>query len=97
MLGAFRDFLIERAVVRENHVPYYIKWVAACYVEIGEPSDEIVSTGEKAGFLGRMSANHQDWQVAQADDALRLYEYFLTSQRNVVAAPGVSRMMYGCH
>ncbi len=87
MLGVFRDFLIERAVVRKNHVPYYIKWVAACYAEIDGPSDKIVSSGEKAGFLGRMSANHQDWQVAQADNALRLYEYFLTSQRNVAADP----------
>lgn len=36
---------------------------------------------KRVNFSGSYSKNHEDWQVNQADNALRLYSYFLSSQR----------------
>lgn len=59
-------------------VPYYIKWVSECSNFLREPIQNIISTDRKQRFLKELSKNHEDWQVKQADYALRLYNFFLS-------------------
>lgn len=89
MLDTFRAFLLERGVVPRKNLPYYVKWVAGCYSSLDKPSHQVVSRDEKDRFLKNLSTTHEDWQVNQADDALRIYEYFLSAPRKIAAEPRV--------
>ena len=78
MLGAFREYLAEKAVVRERHVPYFVRWVSQCYAFLELPLETRVNSDQRQEFLRYLSKRHDDWQVKQADHALRLYDYFLS-------------------
>lgn len=80
MLSAFKDYLIGKAVVREKYVSYYLKWVADCYSFLDKSNAEILSREDKEQFLKRLAKTNEDWQVNQADNALRIYGYFLSSK-----------------
>jgi hypothetical protein len=63
MFSGFRDYLINKAVVKEKYVPYYIKWVAGCYAFLDEPGVEAhVSPEDKERYLGHLSKTNEDWQ-----------------------------------
>ncbi len=78
MLGAFREYLAEKAVVRERYVPYFVRWVSECYAFLELPLENRLSSDQRQEFLRYLSKRHEDWQVKQADHALRLYDYFLS-------------------
>ncbi len=33
MIGAFKDYLAERALIKENQLPYYLRWVTLTEVQ----------------------------------------------------------------
>ena len=48
-----------------------------------------LTSDQKKEFLSEMAKRHEDWQVKQADTALRLYDYFLAnSVKPLVGGPG---------
>lgn len=90
MLTQFKDYLVSKGTVRDKYIPYYCKWVADCYTACNAQNSTILSPQKKQFFLKQMAKDHEDWQVKQADAALRLYEYFLTShekKQSSVSAP----------
>ena len=80
MFGAFRQFLLRKASIKPQYIPFYLKWVSDCYAYLDTPSDSRLSSEQKKQFLSHMAKNHEDWQVKQADAALRLYDYFLSCE-----------------
>ncbi len=90
-LGAFKDYLNERGVVQGNHVPYYLNWIQTCYAMFSKPADRILSREEQDHFLNDLALTPAGWQVEQANDALRLYEYYLSSKDPVIRDRGLSR------
>ena len=74
----FQDYLLSKAHIKSSYVPYYIKWVSQCYGFLDESIRNIISPDHKQRFLKELSRNHQDWQVRQADYALRLYDFSLS-------------------
>jgi integron integrase len=80
MLELFTRFLIEKERVPEKNIPYYLKRVADCYRFFDLPNTLTLDNDQQARFLKHISKHAEDWQVQQADRALRLYGYFL-SQR----------------
>jgi hypothetical protein len=78
MLGAFREYLAQKAVVRERYVPYFVRWAAECYAFLELSLENRLSSDQRQEFLRYLSKRHEDWQVKQADHALRLYDYFLS-------------------
>ena len=86
MLRAYESFLIKKGSVKSQSVPYYLKWVSDCYGFLNEPLSNRLGSEQKKQFLSEMAKQHEDWQVKQADTALRLYDYFLS--KNVTPAIG---------
>jgi len=78
MLRDYESFLTRKGNVKPLNIPYYVKWVSDCYRFLNESESERLSSDQKGQFLSRMAKNHEDWQVKQADTALRLYDYFLS-------------------
>ncbi|MCX6353457.1 MAG: integron integrase [Candidatus Aureabacteria bacterium] len=79
MSSRFKDFLVNKAHIKDQYIPYYLKWVSDCYLFIGEAETSVLSTEQKQRFLKHLSKTHEDWQVNQADNSLRLYSFFISS------------------
>ncbi|RMG36812.1 MAG: integron integrase, partial [Methanobacteriota archaeon] len=80
MQQKFLTFLREYGKIQEKHIPFYRHWVSSAYRFSGKPEVEPLSLAEKQAYLQHLAGNHPDWQVEQADRALRLYDYFLSRQ-----------------
>jgi hypothetical protein len=79
MLRAYEAFLTKKGMVKTQYVPYCLKWVSHCYGFLNEPLTRRIGNEKKKEFLSHIEKRrHEDWQVKQADTALRLYEYFLS-------------------
>ena len=83
MLQVFNQFLSAKERIPEKNIPYYVKWVSDCYRYFDIPETQPLTNDQNAKFLNHLAKKHEDWQVQQADRALRLYGYFLSRrQRN---------------
>lgn len=55
------------------------------------PISDLITIDQKKQFSSHMAKNHEEWQIKQADTALRFYNYFLSNhQRNLVSKYGDS-------
>ncbi|MFQ5586692.1 MAG: integron integrase [Thermodesulfobacteriota bacterium] len=77
MLDTFQAYLAQTAHIKEKHIPYYVKWVADCYTFLDQDVARHLTSDQKRVFLHDMEKSHEEWQVRQADHALRLYTFFL--------------------
>jgi hypothetical protein len=75
MLSSFEDHLTQKALVKEKYVPFYMKWVSDCYAFLNIPDSMILNLEQKMQFLKNLVKTHEDWQVKQASNALRLYNF----------------------
>lgn len=80
MLESFKQFLSSKGKVNDKYIPFYLKWVTEGYRFLDIPLSQLITNEQKSQFLKYLSKNHEDWQVNQTDNALRLYGYFLSSQ-----------------
>lgn len=85
MLSAFKKYLTKKSIVKERYIPYYLKWVSDCYSFLDEPDSQVLNPEQNQFFLKHLSKKNEDWQVNQAENAIRLYSYFLSSQHSSAA------------
>jgi hypothetical protein len=78
MLRDFETFLSKKGTVKTQYFPFYLKWVLDCYTFLNEPLPNRLGSEQRKQFLTHMAKRHEEWQVNQADTALRLYDYFLS-------------------
>ncbi|MEM2111508.1 MAG: integron integrase [Candidatus Bathyarchaeia archaeon] len=92
MIEDFKSYLLRTKHIKEKYIPYYIKWVSECYTFLNEKIGKILTTDKKQEFLKYLGKNHEDWQVKQADYALRLYQFFLSQEKKIIkdSLPGKS-------
>lgn len=70
MLDKFRSYLTGIARINDKYIPYYIKWIAECYTFHQESETNPMDLEHKQAYIRHLAKNH-DWQVKQADYALR--------------------------
>lgn len=78
MLKNFETFLNKKGSLKPRYIPYYLKWVSDCYHFLNQPLSTRLNSDQKKQFLSHMEKKYEEWQVNQADTALRLYDYFLS-------------------
>lgn len=78
MLEPFKNFLSSKGRMQSKYIPFYLRWVADCYRFLDIALSQCITNEQKSQFLKHLSKSHEDWQVNQADNALRLYSYFLS-------------------
>ncbi len=83
-LPEFQSFLLERKLAPEKHVPFLAYWVSRFLhftdkVKAAEYDETAI-----AEFLDMLRADSRitDWQVRQADDAMRLYYFHYLGQKS---------------
>jgi len=72
----FRDFLLQKQHIPEKKVPYYLRWVSQYQKFCRENPDQGIPPASVTSFVSALAKSHEDWQVLQARDAVRLYLYF---------------------
>ena len=78
MLKYFDQYLRSTGQVKTKSLPYYVKWVGDCYRFLNKDFSQRISNEEKERFLEHLSKTHEDWQIKQADLAVKLYNFFLS-------------------
>lgn len=71
-LQSFGESLLEAQLVRPTAAPYVVRWVRRF---LSRPASDEPLTDQVRGFCEELGRNggFEDWQVRQADQALRLY------------------------
>ena len=69
-LGRFGEYLLKSRIVAEKHAPYYVAWVRRFLHQV-PPKDGVTWEDRIAIFIQNL--NVEDWQLNQAERAVRLY------------------------
>ncbi len=77
MLEQYRRYLLQEVNIEEKYLPYYVRWVSDCVSFLNKEQGVRISNEEKQSFLEYLSERFEDWQVKQADYAIKLYNHFL--------------------
>ena len=71
-LAKFGEYLLKERIVNEKHAPYYVRWVRRFLAEVPPKGD--ISLEDRMGiFADNLKGNVEDWQVVQAERAIRVY------------------------
>jgi len=92
MLETFKSFLSSKGKVNDKYIPFYLKWITEGFRFLDIPLSQSITNEQKSQFLKHLSKSHEDWQVNQADHALRLYSYFLSKEHSNEAG-GISKAL----
>jgi site-specific recombinase XerD len=88
VLPEFQDFLLSRSLVPEKNVSFYAHWVSK-FLAFSNKNDELQPDLRVEKFLNELKSqkNIADWQIKQAEDALRLYiHHFLKAETSILSA-----------
>ena len=55
-----------------------MKWVSDCYDYLGKPLSVEIKPEVKEKFLRRLAKSHEDWQIKQADRAIKFYQCYVS-------------------
>jgi hypothetical protein len=71
-LQQFGEFLLKAQLVRPTAAPYFVRWVRRF---LSRPASDEPLADQVRGFCEELERNGavEDWQVRQADQALRIY------------------------
>jgi len=83
----FQDFLFRKQHVPEKRLPYYLRWVSRFHEFCNRQNIDDGSLDTIAAYVQDLAKNHEDWQVQQAKEAVRLFCYFKGVQAAVTAGP----------
>jgi integron integrase len=86
-LPQFQDFLLSRSLVPAKNVPFYAHWVSK-FLAFSNRYQDLGSDLRVHEFLNQLKAQKKiaDWQVTQAEEALRLYiQHFLNGKTSVLS------------
>ncbi|WP_054029595.1 phage integrase N-terminal SAM-like domain-containing protein [Desulfatitalea tepidiphila] len=73
----FCNYLKTIKTVPQKHLPFYLRWTRE-FVMFCKSRPDLISLEKQIDpFLNRMAKHHEQWQVDQAGQAVRLYCYFI--------------------
>lgn len=81
------EFLSVRRLAPENRRKFYGIWVDRFIAFRGRDVSAPITGTEIEAFSLSLATTHEDWQVRQAGDAVRLYLFFLQNQGDQSATP----------
>jgi hypothetical protein len=94
-MEGFEEYLVRKAFIQEKYVPYYLKWVYYCYSFTDQPDTCLLTSDQVQNYLNHISKTREDWQVQQAEAALRLYGYYLSLERKKPGDAGKAGVQSG--
>jgi integron integrase len=88
ILPEFQDFLLSRSLVPAKNAPFYAHWVSQ-FLTFSNKNQDLGPDLRVEKFLNHLKSQKKiaDWQVKQADEALRLYIYHFLNGKTSVLSP----------
>ena len=86
----FAHYLASRTGIPEKRKPYYARFVRQYLAFCDTRQLKTVQEDSLSSFLRWKSSQLQDWQILQAQDAVRLYLYFLDKYHEKGEEPSTS-------
>lgn len=78
----FKQFLLEKKLVPANKTTFFLNWVDTFFKYSKLPIDSLISEKNIPQYLNYLKTTKEDWQVNQAQEALRLYIFFQWQNNN---------------
>lgn len=78
MFARFEQFLVSNGSIAPKQIPYHVKWVRDCYAACKCPAETILPSDQKKHYLDHLENTREEWQVKQAEQALRLHTFFVS-------------------
>ncbi len=78
-MNEYREFLLNKKAVSEQKANYYIMWISKFYEYREAGPNTIIGNDYIEKFLRYLQKNYETWQVNQAREAVRLYNYFIST------------------
>jgi len=90
ILPEYQDFLLSRSLVLAKNAPFYAHWVSK-FLAFSNENQDLGSDLRVEKFLNQLKSQKKiaDWQVRQADEALRLYIHHFLDGKTSVLSPNV--------
>jgi integron integrase len=77
MMDQYLKYLQNKQIIKPSQRSFYIKWVTDLFRACNKEPGQDLSQAEIDAYLAKLVRTYQDWQVDQAQDAIRLYHYYL--------------------
>jgi hypothetical protein len=66
------------SVIASKQIPYYVKWFTDYNATCKSPAEIILPAEQKKRYLDHWENTREEWQVKQAEQALRLLTFFVS-------------------
>ena len=92
ILPEFQDFLRSRSLVPAKNTPFYAHWVSKFFA-FSNRNPDLSSNLKVEKFLNQLKSQKKtaDWQIKQAEEALRLYFHHFLDGKTAVLSPDGSQ------
>ena len=93
ILPEFQDFLVSRSLVPTKDAPFYAHWVSKFFA-FSNRNQDLSSNLKVQKFLNQLKSQKKtaDWQIKQAEEALRLYfHHFLNGKISALSPDGAQK------
>ena len=72
----FKAYLLAMRMTTPKAVDFYLHWVRQLYQFSKKKIGEVVSRQDIDAYLKHLTKKHEKWQVDQASQAIKLYQFF---------------------
>ena len=76
-LDRFATYLNTKKLVNDKHLPHYLRWVGTFLTHCKKSQSTADSESQLDEFLHNLAKNKEEWQVRQAREAIRIFQYYL--------------------
>jgi hypothetical protein len=77
----FESFLKTKQHIPDKRIPYYLHWITRYHKFCNKYNVNEFESESLKKYLHELGKNYEDWQVLQAKEAVRLYNYFKSSNQ----------------
>ena len=74
----FNNYLESKRIVPKKQVPYYVVWVSQFLNFFNKKPTDNFTSEEIDQFLKYLTKRKEEWQVNQASESIRIYQFYKT-------------------
>ncbi len=65
MINRFKEYLQKKGNIKEQYIPFYVRWVTECYSFLDVSDSTRINSNQKKQFLTYLGKRYQDWQLTR--------------------------------
>jgi integron integrase len=75
----FQTYLQSRHILPKERIPYYLSWVSQFFAFVDKNTSAAITRDDMDRFLKHLTKSKEEWQVAQAKEAIELFKFVCMS------------------